>query len=272
MGRYKSAAQKRRDNENRGAIVKLVVVVLALVGLVVVYIQTVGSRRTLDPVTLCPPSPDTISVLLVDVTDPMTLPQRQDFVNQLEHLRGSIPQYGKLAIYKVDATSQQLLSPVIVRCNPGTADQVNEWTGNKLKAAKQWEEGFKRPLDIAFSQIASASSAQHSPILESIQSIALTELKNQKAEGKKRQLIVVSDLLQNTDRMSFYGQLPSIDDVTNSDAFRALRTDLRDIDVELWMLQRTDSKQSQPRELADLWELLIQKMGGEVERTYRVSG
>lgn len=272
MGRYKSAAQSRKDKENRSAIIQLSLVAIVLIGLVVVYFQTVGGRRTLDPETLCPASPDAVTVLLVDVTDPMNIAQRQDFINQLERLRSMIPANGKLAIYKVDAMSEQLLSPVIERCNPGTAEEVSEWTGNPQAAAKRWEEGFKQPLDQAFSEIVSASGADRSPILESIQSIALTELKSQGVDGKPRRLIVASDLLQNTDRLSFYGQLPTAEAVVDSDVFRTLRTDLRDIDVELWMLQRPDSQQSQPRALPDLWEVLIREMGGDPERTYRVNG
>jgi hypothetical protein len=272
VGRYKSAAQQRREKESRTAIAKIAFVALVLVAIVVVYFEVVGSRRQLDPQTLCPASPDSLTVLLVDVTDPMNLPQRQDFTNELERLRSSIPRYGKLEIFKVDAASDHLLQPVIARCNPGTGQDENEWTGNPAAAAARWQKQFKEPLDQAFSKISAASGADRSPILESVQSIALTELKNEAADGKPRRLIVASDLLQNTDRLSFYGRLPSPEEVLRSDAFQAVRTDLRDIDVELWMLQRVDSKTSQPRALADLWDAMISEMGGRVERVYRVSG
>lgn len=272
MGRYRSARDSRSVEANRKAISQILFVFVALVGLIGLYFWTVSGRRSLDSETLCPPSEDSITVLLVDVTDPLTLAQRQDFVNQLERLRSSIPQYGKLLIYKVDATSEHLLQPVIERCNPGTADNVNEWTGNPQAVEDRWREDFERPLDDAFQLIIQASGADRSPIFESVQSIALTELVSQQADGKPRQLIVASDLLQNSDRLSFYRQLPTADQLLASDAFRMLRTDLRNIEVELWMLQRPDSQQSQPRELINLWQLIIREQGGDVNRVYNVSG
>lgn len=273
MGRYKSAAAQKREAQSRSAIVKITLVALAFIGLLVLYFQTVGGRRALDPTTLCPASPDSITVLLVDVTDPMNLAQRQDFINQLERLRNAIPRYGKLAIFKVSPAADQLLTPVIERCNPGTAGDVTELTGNKEKTAKQWQEQFKEPLDQAFAQITAASGAPQSPILESIQSAALTELKSQQSDDKPHKLIVASDLLQNTPRMTFYsGHLPTPDAAVATDAFRTLRTDLRGIDVELWMLQRPDSASSQPKELRYVWEAMIGAMGGNIVREYNVSG
>lgn len=273
MGRYKSARDQRRDKENRKGVIQLGVAAVVLGALFAAYFVAVSGRRSLDPVTLCPASPDSITILLVDVTDPLNLAQRQDFINQLEQLRSTIPQYGKLAVFKVDPTSEQLLKPVIERCNPGTADDVSEVTGNKEGTAKRWREEFEQPLDRAFAGISEASSgAPRSPILESLQSVALTELANQEARGKDRTLVVASDLLQNTDRLSFYGGLPATNTLIDSDAFRTLRTDLKGVKVELWMLQRADAARSQPAALRDVWQAMIGAMGGDVERIYNVSG
>lgn len=272
MGRYKSAADTRREGEKRTAGIKLAAVVLILTGFVAAYLIAMGDRRTLDKDTLCPSSPDAVTTLLVDVTDPMNIAQRQDLVNQLERLRTSIPRYGKLTIFKVDASSERLLTPVIERCNPGTADDVSRWNDNPTATAKRYKEEFIAPLDQAFTSILSASGAERSPILESVQAIALTKLKAKDADNKPKRLIIVSDLLQHTDRMSFYGRLPSPKEAINSDAFRLARTDLKDVDTELWMLQRLDARQSQPLALIRLWEAMIQSMGGSVTRSYTVSG
>lgn len=273
MGRYES--QKGRPGHQKAsaaAILKLALVGLALMGLVGLFLWVSSQRRSLDPETLCPASPDSIHVLLVDVTDPMNLAQRQDFLNQLERLRSTIPRYGKLSIFKVDATNEELLQPIIERCNPGTPKDVSEWTGNPAAAAERWREGFEKPLGAAFETLSTASGADTSPIFESIQSVALTELKNQENEGKPLRITVASDLLQNTNRLSFYGRLPRPEEVLESDAFRAVRTDLREIEVELWMLQRSDASQSQPYELRELWEVLLRMQGADVPRIYNVSG
>lgn len=272
MAKYKSSAARRNSEQSRKAWILIVVVGIIVAAFSGVFFTLKSKQRVLDQVTLCPPDPDSLTVLLVDVTDPMNLAQRQDFLNQLERLRNSIPRYGKLSIVKVDATSSRLLSPVIERCNPGTAADAGELTGNPRALQEKWEKGFRDPLTQAFSQLATASGAARSPILESVQSVALTEFQNAQAQSKPRRLILASDLLQHTDRLSFYGRLPSVEEVIGSDAFRAARTDLSGISVELWMLQRLDGKQTQPRALPQLWDILIREQGGTVPRSYTVSG
>jgi len=266
-----SAAAQRAASENRRAALKiaLVVAVVLLVG--GIYFWAASSRRTLDD-QLCPTTPDSITVLLVDVTDPMNMAQRQDFENQLTKLKNSIPRYGKLVVAKVDATADRLLAPVITRCNPGTADDVSSATGDPASVQKQWDEGFDAPLSAAFNRLDSATGADQSPILESIQSVALTELQKPGQEKLPKRLIVASDLLQNTADLSFYRGLPEPKAFTDGAAFRRVRTDLRGVEVELWMLERSDAATTQPRSLADLWERIIGAEGGDVRRIYNVSG
>lgn len=272
MGRYKSKSSGNKARATKIAYVQLAVAALVIVGLIWTVYTVTRDRKALDPVTACPPSASSITVLLVDVTDPLTLAQRQDFLNQLERLRDSVPRYGKLAIFQVDAASDELLKPIIERCNPGTAHDVDEMTGNPAAVAEKYDRLFKAPLDEAFGRVMNASGADRSPILESVQSIALTELKRPGLEGKPMRLIIASDLLQNTDRISFYRAVPDPKELTGSDAFRVLKTDLSNIKVELWMLQRLDAQQSQPRALIDLWDAVIAEQGGTVTRAYNVSG
>lgn len=270
--RGRSVTREREARQTRGAILKIGGVFAAVLTVGAAYIGIASSRPKLDPETLCPAKPASVTVLLVDVTDPMNAPQRQDFANQLERLKNSIPRYGKLIVTKVGGGPDGLLSPVIVRCNPGTAADENEATGAPAKLQKQWDEGFNAPLNQAFEQIAQASGAEQSPILESIQSVALTEFQKPAMADKPRQLIVASDLLQHTSSASFYRGLPDPGAFVGSEAFRKARTDLRGVKVELWMLQRSDGSSTQPRALPDLWDRMITEQRGTVTRVYNVSG
>jgi hypothetical protein len=272
MARSSRARKAGEDAEKRKwtLIILVTIALLAVVG--VSYFSLVRGARPLDKVTLCPASPDSLTVLVVDVTDPMNTPQKQDFLNQLDRLRASIPKHGQLSIFKVDATSDKLLQPVITKCNPGNGEDADDLTGNPVRDKKRWEDEFKAPLDQAFETVLSETEAARSPILESIQSVALTEFQKTGHENKPRRLIVASDLIQNTEAISFYKELPEAEEFLASDAFSRVRTDLRDIKVELWMLQRADFSRTQPRALPDLWDAIISKQGGEVTRIYTVSG
>lgn len=270
MARRKTASQRRKAAEQNKAIWKIASVVAALGVIAFLYSKALLSHKSLDELTLCPPEPSSVTVLLVDVTDPMNLPQRQDFLNQLERLSASIPRYGKLVIAKVDPVSDRLLAPIITRCNPGTAKDESELSGNPQRVAKLHGEQYEAPLRAAYANLLTATGADRSPILESIQSVALTEL--QRSGEIPKRLVVASDLLQYTDSISFYRGLPHPSEFTSSQPFARARTDLRGIDVELWMLQRGDSVTTQPRALPDLWDQIISAQGGTLTRLYTVSG
>ncbi len=272
QARRGTVREERVRKQNQSALVKIAVAILIVGVVVTFYLRVQASHKALDEVTLCPAEPTSVTVLLVDVTDPMNTPQRQDFMNQLARLKNSIPRYGELVVSKVDPTDANLLLPIITRCNPGTAADVNEATGDPAFVQKQWGEGFDKPLQTSFERLTTASGSEKSPILESIQSVALTEFQKPGREGVPRRLVVASDLLQNTGEISFYRGLPDPRKFTSSAAFRRARTDLRGVEVELWMLERSDAAFTQPRSLADLWDRVITEQGGDLKRVYNVSG
>lgn len=272
MAKKRTSAQQRKLEETKAAIVKIGIAFSVLGVVAYFYINAMLSTRTLDKVTMCPVVPDSVTVVLVDVTDPLNLPQKQDFTNQLDLLVEQVPRYGKLVIAKVDPVSERLLSPVITRCNPGSSKDANEVSGNPAKLEAMHKTQFVAPVQAAFAQLTTASEALRSPILESIQSINLTELQRGVAKGGKKKLIVASDLLQHTQDISFYKVMPDADELVDTSAFGRVRTDLRGTEVELWMLQRADFRSTQPRRLPELWERLIEAQGGRLMRVYTVSG
>lgn len=272
MARRTSAAKIRKRDDAFRAARNIAVVVLLAGAVAFFYIQTIANHRNLNEETLCPAQPESLTVLLVDVTDPLNLPQRQDFLNQLDRLTDQIPRYGELTIAKVDPVSDRLLEPIITRCNPGSARDENDVSGNPQKLDQMRKERFVEPIRGVYQKLLDASAADRSPILESIQSVNLTEFQRPQTGDVPKRLIVASDLLQNTTAISFYKSLPDPYEFTATQQFNRVRTDLRGIEVELWMLQRDDSNQTQPRALPNLWEQLIGKQGGRLTRVYNVSG
>jgi hypothetical protein len=272
MVRKITTARMRKKDETFGAARNIILVIVLLTVVGFLYFRSVISHKVLDEETLCPSRPSSVTVLLVDVTDAMNIAQRQDFRNQLDQLADQIPRYGKLVIAKVDPVSDRLLAPIITRCNPGTAQDVSEFDGNPAKLEKDRKTKFIAPLQVAFTQLMAASGADRSPILESVQSVALTELQRPSIGEVPKRLIIASDLLQNTPEITFYNVLPNPESFISSQPFSRTRTDLRGTSVDLWMLQRDDSRITQPRALPELWEQMIEAQGGKVMRVYTVSG
>lgn len=271
MARYKTRSERRAEAKKYRAMTGVGAILVAVLAGSAWFVDARNDRLSLDD-HLCPPEPSSYTAAIVDVTDPMTLPQRQDLRNKLEELKNDIPQGGRIAIFKVDAANDQLLTPILEKCNPGDAKDFSEMDSDPKAVQKRYDEEYEKPLDEAFQAIVVASGSETSPILQSIQSVALTELRATKAKGKPQRLVVISDLLQNTPGLSFYGRIPSADEVLSSREFANARTDLRGVDVELWMLQRGDFTTSQPRALPDLWDVLITQQKGNVTSVYRVSG
>lgn len=235
------------------------------------YVQLNG-RVTLGE-DLCPVSGHkALAVVLVDLTDPLSVPQTQDLTNQLEGVRNSVTKHGRLSLYKVAATDQRLLEPVLDVCNPGDGSDVTEATGNPKADRARWQANFSEPLDAAFVTLAEETGAATSPVLESVQSVSLSKLNREEARGKAKKLILVSDLLQNTAGLDFYKRIPSFEELKQTEAYRTSRADLRGVDMELWMLSRPGLGHLQNSELAELWTLIFRDQGARVTRVYNVNG
>jgi len=272
MARPSSRREIARRKAAAGGWIRIIVAAAVTVAIVGGYFAVSSNQQVFDPVTLCPKEPVSITAVLIDLTDELDVAQKQDFLNQLDKLRASIPQYGRLSIYAVRPATDSLLTPVITRCNPGTASDASDLSGNPAKLQKRWETMFKAPLDEAFQSLTKATSADTSPILESIQSVALTELQPAAAAGKPKRLIIASDLLQNTSAINFYHGLPDANVLINSAAFHSVSTKLTGVDVDVWMFQRMSAAQVQTTALADLWERMLSAEGADVKLIYNVSG
>lgn len=271
MARKITQKQKKSRERIWGSVIAGVALILiAAVGFM--YIRANQSRIEVGD-DGCPASgAESVTVLLVDQTDPLSLPQRQDFRNQFEILWSGVPKHGRISIYRVAAANEQLLDPILDLCNPGDGSDLSEATANPGGAKRKWEAKFKAPVQGAFEALVEASGAETSPIFQSVQSVALTSLQTPAAREKPRRLIIISDLIQNTPGLSFYGGLPDPETVLQSQPFREAKTDLRGVEVELWMLSRASKAGLQERPLIDLWQKALLAQGATVTRVYTVSG
>lgn len=271
MRRRKTRVAQREQRKKLGAILTVVAVVAIIFAGGGWFLLEKSKMQSVDE-NLCPPQPTEFTAVIVDVTDPLTLAQRQDLRNRLDQLRKAVPVNGEIAFFKVDTTNAKLLRPILTRCNPGTSADFSEVDRDLKRIQATYDDKFEAPLVQAYENIFSASGSNRSPILQSIQSVNLTELQTARAQGKPKQIVLISDLLQNTGNLSFYGRLPSPEQVLANPDFRAASTNLAGVRVKLWMLQRPDFKQTQPRGLPDLWSILLQEEGAVSVKAERISG
>lgn len=205
-----------------------------------------------------------ITVLIVDVTDTLNIAQKKDVDNLVDKLVSKIPRYGAFTIYTVNPDDDQQATQVFFRCNPGRGDEIDPMTGNPKKVEKLWLEGFRAPLSEALSKNLNSGTANFSPIMESIQWVAIQEFEDSDRRGISKQLVVISDFLQHTRDYSHYRTKPDFSVFENSNYFRRVRTDLTKIDVVLSFVRRNSNNSSES--LKQFWKMYFNAQGTEEKK------
>jgi hypothetical protein len=223
--------------------------------------------------TLCPAKrpPSEVDVLLLDVSDRFSEPQRLQMQNHLARFRDSIPRFGLVEVYTVDRLSRRVTEPVVHMCNPGTGEDLNRIYQNPELAQRKWK-GFAGKLNADIDRQISSPAMKTSPIFEAIQATALRTFGKPEYDGLPKRLVIVSDLMQNVPGgLSMYDGVPSFKSFRESAYFSRVRSDLNGVDVLLYYLARPTVKQ-QNRNHLQFWRDYFESQGAEVEGIDKVYG
>lgn len=264
-----------RDAERPVAVALLVVALVIAAGLVALYLRAERQHVTLDPETRCPAKgePSAYFLVLLDVTDPFNDVQRASIRRELEALWGDVPPQGELRVYGLAFEDEAPATELFRGCNPGSAEGSDPLTQNPARLRRRFEAYLTelRGLEGSWLQWAGAPS---SPILEAIQSVAL-ELPL-RAE-RPRHLLLVSDLLQNSARLSFYegNGVPDFESFAQTPAYPRLMADVRGFEVEVLYVRRDGDEPERlqrGRSLVHFWEAYLGSLGATLERVKQVEG
>jgi hypothetical protein len=268
--------QDKRRTATRNAIAVLVAlcVVAGVTGYF--YISARADIRPLDT-TFCPTDskgPSSITAVLLDRTDTFNPTQQAAIRDHLNEVKDHTPQYGLLQVYTVEPTQEKLLKPIFSACSPGRGDGMNKWTQNPRLAEERWQAIFADPLRHLLDSIIDGGDAQISPIMESIQSIAVTKLGTGqvKSQNIPRRLIVISDLLQYVPEYSQYRPYSDFKHFKALPYYQNVRSDLSGITVEFWYVRRQKTLHLQTTKQQDFWRDYISDQGATVDNIWFVPG
>lgn len=284
----RSTRRRNREVRQKRLGVLMIAVVIAAVVLVLGYC---GYREAtgveLDPQTLCPTdrAPVEHVAVLIDASDPLS-PVQQEFVGKyLRSLREQIPQYGKFSLYVLQDPRRDEVDPVISLCNPGDGRDASFIDQNPAMLRARWRDSFAEPLDRAIARTLDAPPADRSPIAEMITAVAVdafpvspgasAPVHGATGASAVRRLIVVSDLLQNSKKLSHYGRRAAeLPELARSDAVSELLADLSEIDVTALYLARGSGAggRLQGRDHVRYWEILLDRCGARLMEVRRVAG
>lgn len=259
-------AQKRPRKRILDRRIIIAATVLTILISLIAFLYYFGRPIPTNADTLCPTktAPSRLTVILLDVSDQFSEPQRLQVRNHLARIiRNDIPRFGLVVLYAVDRIGRRLTEPIFYLCNPGTGADLNSLYQNPDHARKKWQ-GFAAKLDSEINRQMSLPSAGNSPIFEAIQATALHTFGKPEYDKVPKHLVIISDLIQNTAALSMYNGLPSFDSFKSSPYFAQVRTDLRDVSVTVYYLVR-GTVATQGRGHINFWEAYFHSQGATVE-------
>lgn len=225
-----------------------------------------------DKDTLCPSDrpPAEVLAILLDVSEEFSEAQRIEMQNHLERLRNGLPRFGMVQLYAIEQGGPELAKPVLALCNPGTGQNMSSIYENPEMARRSWQ-GFAGKLSEEIRRRAEGPGAQRSPLFEAIHAIAIRTFGAPAFDGVPKQLVLVSDLLQNTEQLSMYRGIPDPASFMLTPYYRSVRSDLHDVRVQVLYLVRPASA-VQGRTHVGFWERYLAEQGAIVESVQSIAG
>ena len=237
------------------------VAALALFGRFVVFAPD-PPERAAD--TGCPETgPTALTAIMIDATDRIGAISRADVLARLEEYVAASREDEMVIGFEARPVGEEIDEPLLTVCHPGDPEKASEWTQNPRLIRRRLEERFRQPLEALFRDLLSREEATTSPLMESVQSVAVSFLGREEYTDIPKRLILVSDLMQHSEYLSFFRQPVDYDAFARSHGADALSTDLRGTTVDVLFVQREAHRRLRStRGLAEFWGRWIEDQGG----------
>ena len=233
---------------------------------------TVARPPTLDKTTLCPvDGPRSVAVVLLDSTDEIPDIAKREIRTTLVDMAETLSPYELLEIRLLDAKLPGGRS-IFSKCNPGDGSGLSEYTANPRLARQRWLEGFRTPLDEALATGFKPLPGKTSPIMETIQRIAVERFTGRAAEEIPKSLVVISDMLQHGPDYSQYTGDLSFDRYKASGEYKKAQTDLHGADVLIYYIQRKTGKPINSADHIRFWAEWIHDNNGRLKQANKLQG
>jgi hypothetical protein len=265
---------RKRREDARGYII-IVVLVLVILGVGSYMYFFAPTERPIDPVTNCPTDgkpPTNIIVVLLDTTDRLSPVQNKEVMNALTKTLNAAPQYAEFQLFAVGPAGDSVLRPLATVCNPGSGEGQSSWYSNPNQMKRRWQQHFIDRLNLQFGNFLNAPSADTSPILESIQNVSASVFDAPAFDHTPKQLIIVSDMVQNTPSFSQYRQAERFDQFKQSSYYLTVRPHLDDVSVSILYLRRADVRRIQGRKHLEFWQAYFADAGGAMTGSESIEG
>lgn len=243
-----------------------ILIVIGILG-AISYAALVLRPAEYDPDTLClagevPPH----VAMVIDKTD-LYSPQQAAGIEQLVlDSRDQLEIGERLTLFELDARGALVNTNNFSLCNPGRGDQINPLYRNPQRVDARYQALFEGPLQAALADLVEPKESPASPILESLARLAVTDTFDDTIPA--REIVLVSDMLQNSRLFSVYGRargdlaerLPDPRQVAA--AIEAEYGDaLLGVTIQIYVIPRQGWQQDQDTVLRTYWEEVFRQLG-----------
>ncbi|MCE8468066.1 hypothetical protein LZ189_03200, partial [Rhodovulum sulfidophilum] len=141
-----------------------------------------------------------MTAVLLDLTDPLSPAQHSQLMAWLEEEIDAAPRGTQftMGVVSEDHANWGATEPL---CKPQTGASANSLTQNARLIDDRYHELFLAPLNARLESMVSASGADRSPIMESLQALVSDSAGFVTFKGDRR-IVIVSDLLQHSATLS----------------------------------------------------------------------
>lgn len=245
-----------KGRNNRAMAVLGVLIIVCIGAFAFVYYQD-QKRGEYDQHTLCPTDDQRsgTTVIIMDATDRINNDHKIKIEEAYRVLRNNLELYERVAFFTLKGGNYVAPDPIIELCNPG--NKANPLYQNPDRIQRTFERKFYEPIGREIKASYDQKPQSQSPIMEMIKGVSRHRVFAQ-AKGKKRRLVIISDMLQNTSVYSHYNS--SVDFASWSATPGAkpfTSVDIVGAEVEIWQLARANSKFAHQ----DFWNSYFKSLG-----------
>jgi hypothetical protein len=266
--------RSRNPRDVRKHVLGAVLAVSALGALAAgAYVYLTAARPpALDRASLCPvDGARSTTVVLLDSTDEIPDIGKREIRTVLLDMAETVPVYGLLELRLLDPRTPGGRL-IFAKCNPGDGAGLSEYTANPRMARKRWLEGFRQPLEESLDAGFRPVPGKTSPIMETVQRIAVDRFSGRAAEDMPKSLVLVSDMLENEPDYSQYGGDLSYGRYKASRAYKKLQTDLHGAEVTIYYIQRVTAKPLNSVDHIRFWAEWIRDNKGRFKQANKLQG
>ncbi len=225
-----------------------------------------------DQATLCPVTgPTAVRVVLLDATDDLPGAARKEISTLLmdEVTAAAANELVEIRLLDPAADGGRI---VFSRCNPGDGSGLSEWIANPELARKKWLESFQKPVQQALEDGLRPSQAATSPLLRTLQTIAIERFTGRDAAPRPKRLIVLSDLIEHGPKYSQYSGKLKYDDFRKLDFYKDVRTNLNRAEVTFYHVQRRTRVPLPSTALIQFWIDWVADNNGQFKEALKLQG